>query len=142
MMDSLEYAVLTVICVNMMLILGTMSATHINPNFDQTLINCEKSPLGQYGNCTNGGYTMDTSNPTLPTSSTSVDTTTGGVFTDIWNTIKGFFGDTLGLKYVSAVVGAPKTFLLGLGVDTDFASLIGAVWWIVSVLLLISYIKR
>lgn len=141
-MDALENSVLIVLCINLMLVLGQLSASHVD-NIGSSLINCQTSPLGQFGNCTTGnGYNFDASNPTLPTSSTSVDATTGSVFTDIWNTIKGFFGDTLGLKYVALVVSAPASFLKGMGLDSDFSNLIGAVWWIFTTLLIISYIKR
>ena len=144
-MDALETSLIIIISINLMLVLGQFSAMNVNPDFNMgQIIDCDRSPLGQYANtnCTSGHYSIDTNAPALPTSSTSVDTTTGGVFTDLWNTVKGFFGDTLGLKYLVAVVGAPKTFLTGMGLDPDFASLIGGMWWIINVILVISYIKR
>jgi hypothetical protein len=141
-MDSLEFAVLTVICINLMLVLGQISAMTVNPGFAGSVVDCANSPLGQYGSCNGTKYNIDTGAPSLPTSSTSVDATTGSVFTDIYNTIKGFFADTLGLKYVVGVVGAPTSFMKGIGIDPTFASLVGAVWWIISVLLIVSYLKR
>jgi hypothetical protein len=145
-MDSLEYALIVILCINLMLVLGTFSAEKINPGLPYgSMVDCERSPLGQYAseNCTKTKhYSIDTGSPTLPTSSTSVDATTGSVFTDTWNTIKGFFADTLGLKYVVAIVGAPASFLKGMGLDPDFSALIGGVWWIITTLLIITYIKR
>lgn len=141
-MDSLEYSLLIVMCVNLMLVLGQISSSHVE-NIGGSLINCQNSPLGQFGSCVNKtSYNFDAGNPILPTSSTSVDATTGGVFTDIWNTIKGFFGDTLGLKYVTMIVSAPSSFLKGMGLDADFSNLVGGVWWVFNVILIISYIKR
>jgi len=144
-MDSLEYSLLTILCVNAMLMLAQFGAININPGFTGSVIDCTNSPLGQYGdqNCSQTGhYSIDTSNPGLPTSQTSVDVTTGSVFTDLWNTIKGFFSDTLGLKYVGAVLSAPASFLKGMGLDPDFSSIIAGVWWALNLLLIISYIKR
>ena len=141
-MDNLEWAVLIVLCMNLMLLLGQFAAHKVNPDFGSDIVNCGTSPIGTYGDCSGGHYTINTSNPKLPTSTATVDTTTGNAFTDIWNTIKGFFYDTLGLKYITAVVSAPSSFLKTMGVDSDFASLIGAVWWIFTVLLIISYLKR
>ena len=138
-MDSLEYAFLVVICINAMLVLGQISAMTVNPGFAGTMIDCKNSPLGQYGNCTGKGYTINTGAPSLPTSSTSVDATTGNVFTDLYNTVKGFFSDTLGLKYVVAIVGAPASFLKGMNLDPDFANVLGGVWWLITTLLIIGY---
>lgn len=143
-MDALETSLVVILCINLMLVLGQFSAVHVNPSFVGSVVDCKNSPLGQFGNCTTGtSYSIDTSKTDfIPTSSTSVDTTTGSVFTDLWNTVKGFFLDTLGLKYVVAVVSAPASFMKGIGLDPDFASLIGGMWWILNVVLVISYIKR
>ena len=141
-MDTLEFSVLTVICINLMLILGQFSAVHVNPNFNGSLVNCGTSPLGQFGNCTGNSYDFNTGNPQLPTTSASVDASTGSVFTDLWNTVKGWFSDTLGLKYVTAVVSAPSSFLKGMGIDSDFSNLVGGVWWVFTVLLIVTYLKR
>ena len=141
-MDSLEYGLIVVLCINLMLVLGQFSAEKINPGFAGSMVDCGNSPLGQYGNCSSGHYSIDTSNPALPTSSTSVDATTGSIFTDLWNTVKGFFADTLGLKYVVAIVGAPASFLKGMNLDPDFANMLGGVWWIITTLMIITYIKR
>ena len=141
-MDSLETALIIVLSINLMLVIGQIAGEKINPGFAEQIINCENSPLGQYGNCSSDSFTFDASNPILPTTQASVDSTTGAVFTDLWNTIKGFFSDTLGLKYVVMLVSGPKSFLTSVGLDDTFAGLIGAVWWIVTTLLIISYIKR
>lgn len=142
-MDGLEYSLIVIICVNLMLVMGQFSAQHVNPGFQGSVVDCAKSPLGQYGDCSSGtNYSIDTSNPGLPTASASVDATTGSVFTDLYNTVKGFFSDTLGLKYVVAVLGAPASFLKGMGLDPDFSSLIGGAWWIINFLLIVSYLKR
>lgn len=141
-MDGLESALVIVMCINLMLVLGQFSAMKVNPDFVDNVVDCANSPLGQFGSCNGSHYTADMSNPTLPTSSTSVDATTGTVFTDLYNTVKGFFADTLGLKYVTAIFGAPASFLKGMNLDPDFANLIGKVWWAISLVLFITYLKR
>jgi hypothetical protein len=143
-MDALETSLIIIVAINLMLVLGQFSAVHVNPDFQGSLVDCQNSPLGKFGNCTTGNsYSFDASKTDfIPTSSTSVDSTTGSVFTDLWNTVKGFFLDTLGLKYVVAIVSAPASFMKGVGLDPDFASLIGGMWWIINAILVISYIKR
>lgn len=141
-MDGLEWSLVVVLSVNLMLVLGQFSAERINPGFTGSVVNCTTSPLGKYGECSGGRYSINTAPPTLPTASSSIDATTGNVFTDIFNTIKGFFADTLGLKYVVAVVSAPASFLKGMGLDPDFANLIGGLWWIINTFLIITYLKR
>lgn len=143
-MDALESSLIIVLSINLMLVLGQFSAIHVNPTFAGSLVDCKNSPLGQFGNCSSGSsFNIDTSKTDfIPTSQTSVDATTGSVFTDLWNTVKGFFLNTLGLKYVVAIVSAPASFLKGIGVDHDFASLVGGMWWIINAILVISYIKR
>lgn len=142
-MEALETSLVIVMCINLLLVLGQFSAVNVNPEFEGSVVDCTNSPLGQYGNCTTGSsYDIDTGAPELPQSSASVDATTGTVFTDLWNTIKGFFLDTLGLKYIIAIVGAPASFMKGMGIDTTFSNLVGGVWWVINVILVISYIKR
>jgi hypothetical protein len=142
-METLETLLLIVLSINLVMVLTQFSAQAVNPDFTESLINCAGSPLGQYGNCTTKGvYTFNASNPNLPTSSSSTDVTSGGIFTDLYNTIKGFFSDTLGLKYVVAIFSAPTTFLKNINVDPTFAGLIGAMWWIFTLGVVVTYLKR
>jgi hypothetical protein len=39
-------------------------------------------------------------------------------------------------------MSAPASFLKGMDLDPDFASLIGGAWWIFNVVIFISYVKR
>lgn len=141
-MDSLEFGLLVVISINVMLVMGQISAEKINPGFAGSLVDCKNSPMGQYGNCTTGHYSIDTSAPSLPTSATSVDATTGGVFTDLYNTVKNWFGSIPGVKFVTGLVGAPASFLKGMNLDPDFANLIGGAWWVITTMMIVTYLKR
>lgn len=142
-MSNLTSALVIVMMVNVVLFLGQMAVNEISsdgPQFTQ----CEGSLLGAFdvNNCATSNYSLDDSDPAdkLPTGESSVAPDTGNIFTDIFTSARSWVLDSLGLKYVVGILSAPSNFLKALGVPPAFAFAIGALWYGVTLFLLISWI--
>lgn len=72
----------------------------------------------------------------LPSGQSSVSPETGNIFTDIFNSITGWIGDTTGYNYVKRVVTAFPNFLQSIGVPNDFAFIVGAMWHLFTLFLI------
>jgi hypothetical protein len=142
-MDTLETALMFTLCVNAMLFLGQMAVLDSNPGGTQ-FYTCQGSILGQYevNNCTGGSYQINGENPgsQLPSADGSVSATTGNVFTDSFLSLKNWVINSIpGLNYLVNILNAPVTFLTALGLPSAFSFAISAVWYGITLILIISW---
>lgn len=137
-------ALMIVLFVNLMLVLGNMSAYYINPTGSNSLVNCSITPLGTYGKCGQGTYTQTMTNASqyLASGQVSVETTSAGGSTDLWVTMKNWVINTVpGLNFLMSIIGAPVGFLVSIGIPSEFASVIGGVWWAITIIIIVNWVR-
>jgi hypothetical protein len=85
-------------------------------------------------------HVLDDSNPAgrLP-SSEAIEAGDGSIFTDMFNSIKSFFTDTLGLGYLADLLSAPKNFLQVLGLPDAFSWGVAALWYGFTLFLVVAF---
>lgn len=135
--DKFLLAFIIMLGINIVLGLTQVSMININPN-SQRFFNLSTSPAGAYihdGELVNGSISE------LPSEvkGESGSVITGGsfsLFTDPVSTIKNFFINTLGGKYITAMFRAPYDFVKSAGVPQDVAIYIGVLWYGFMILLL------
>jgi len=142
-MSSLTNALMVVLAINAMLFLGQASVNAISDDAPE-FYNCQGSALGSFeqGNCTTDKYVLDSTDPAnrLPSGASSVDPDTGNLYTDSFTTGKSWFLDTLGLNYLVSILSAPMNFLSALGLPQAFSFAIGALWYGVTLFLIVAFL--
>lgn len=138
MAGTITQALTIVLAINLMLWFGQIAVTELNPSSTQ-FFNNEGSLINKYNA---GNYTLDddTINQ-LPSSESSVSVTTGNIFTDAWTSVKGWFLDSTGLSYILNVLSAPMSFLRAISLPQEFAFGLGAMWYAITLFLVIAFIR-
>lgn len=148
--DNLLGALLIVMGINVMLWLGQIAALEmvqpegppytIGPKF----YNCEGSLLGdvEASGCTGSTYVLLDDDPAsqLPNQGSEIQVDSGNVFTDTFSAAVNWFTESTGLKYLYNILAAPSNFLKAIGVPSEFAFAIGAMWYVVTLLLIIAFL--
>lgn len=135
-MDDMGKALVIVLAIDVMLFLLQFSVLSINPEGPH-FFNYNGSSIQSFDA---GNYTLDTSSTgdRLPEAA-GVTETDSNWFTDTWNTIKNWLLNTTGLKYLLQILSGPGTVLTMLNVPLAFAYAIGAMWYGLTLFLLISW---
>lgn len=133
--DYLPTALVIVLSVNLLLFLGQASIIHIATEAGETggsFYEEGGSLLCRFDKNACAGTTYDLSDDDpagyLP-SSEAIEADDGGLFTDMFASIKRFFTDTLGLGYLTDLLSAPKVFLSVIGLPNEVAWALGALWY-------------
>ena len=147
MADISAKMLLIILSINAMLLIGQAAILDTNPDAN-IFITCKDSALASYesSGCTSGDYVLNTSNSInqLPTDVTKVsgdNTGTGGLFTDIFSTIKNWFLQTTGLQYIINILAAPYVFLSLLGLPAAFTFLVSSVWYGFTLWAIVSFLR-
>ena len=130
-------ALVIMLSINVMLFLGQAAALSMNSdgvvfyNNDGTLIS----------DFDNGNYTIP-NNPDdlLPSGESSVNPETGNIFTDTFSASRSWILETTGLGYLVNLLGAPAQFLYAIGVPAAFAWAVGALWYGVTLFVIVAFI--
>ena len=141
-MGNLTTALVFVIALNVLMFLTQASVMAINPDAGTFFTN-EGTILDELdANSGTGEPVLDTENTynNLPSSEGDVSPTTGNIFTDGFKSIKNWFADTLGLKYLGQIVSAPYNILKAINLPNAFVFAMGSLWYGISLFLLISFI--
>lgn len=139
-MTILNTSFVAVMVLNLLLFLGQASVLEINADANN-FYNCEDSlfdTLSKDG-CTAETPQLDTDSfqNQLPTGAGAVSETTGNPFTDLFNTLKSWFLDVTGLKYVLAILSAPYNALAIIGLPQVFIYALGTFWYGITLFLII-----
>ena len=135
---SITQALTIVLAINLLLWFGQIAVHELNPE-GNAFFNTAGSLINNYDA---GNYTLeDDPLSQLPTGDSSVSVTTGNIFTDAWTTVKGWFLDSTGLSYILNVLSAPMSFLSALKLPTEFAFGLGAMWYAITLFLVIAFIR-
>ena len=136
-MGNISTALVIVLAINVMLFLGQASALAMNPD-GVRFLNTDGSLLNDFDQ---GNYTTpNTPDALLPSGEASVDAETGNIFTDIFSASKSWILDTTGLGYLVNLLGAPANFLKAIGLPGAFAWAIGALWYGMTLFLVVAFI--
>lgn len=76
----------------------------------------------------------------LPGNQNAVTSGSTNIFTDIFNNIVNWFKTTPGIKYIYGVIAAPYNILKCLGLPVEFIVGIGALWYMVTFLILVAFL--
>lgn len=88
-----------------------------------------------------GNYTVPTNvSSLLPSGQGEVVPNTGSFFTDIFSTVKNWFLDLPGVRYVVGVVTAVPNMLQTFGLPPELSFAIGALWHVMTFVLLIGWL--
>jgi len=135
--STLTNALILILCISGVIYLAQASITEINP--EQTgFLSDSNNMLFDYGN--ESGVNEFNANESIPDSADSVSVD-GNVFTDAYKTIKGWFVDTLGAKYVIGLLTAPYNILNGMGLPAAVTFVLGTLWYGIIIFLIISWAR-
>ena len=140
---ELSEALAIVLAVNCILWLGQVAALQMNPEGPQ-FYNCQGSMIGslEASQCAAGTYVLDDSNPAakLPTAGGTIEVDSGQSYTDTFAASNNWFTDVTGLNYLYNILAAPSNFLKGIGVPSEFSFAVGAMWYGLTLFLIIAFI--
>lgn len=143
-MSEFNGALVVVLAINVILFMSQLSIGQMNP--DTNFYSCKGTIIGDFeaSNCTGSDYKLDTEMATetdnYPSNPTVLDSV-GNFFTDIYNSVKSWFMDSLGAKYVINVLKAPYNFLALTGMPDSFVFILGTFWYIITFFLLIQEVR-
>jgi hypothetical protein len=108
----------------------------INPN-NVNIINQEGSFIENFDA---GDNTLDTNlEDKLPDSSGSVSGDSGGVFTDIWQSVKNWFIQKT--YWLNAISGVVPNYFKTFGFSKEISFTIGFIWLAIAAFMLVNYFK-
>lgn len=140
---ELADALAIVLAVNCMLWLGQVAALEMNPDGPQ-FYNCQGSMLGtlEASGCAGGAYVLNDSNPAsrLPTAGGTIEVDSGQSYTDTFAASNNWFTDATGLSYLYNILAAPANFLKAIGVPGEFSFAVGAMWYGLTLFLIIAFV--
>jgi len=131
-MGNFAMAFLVMISINLMLWLGQVAILSVEPGGVQ-FIDYEGNVFNRFES---GNFELNESDPynMLPKGRGAVDPETGNIFTDIFNSIKGWVATNTGATYVQQVISAPYNFLKALQLPPEFVYGFGTFWYILTLL--------
>lgn len=144
MTETITIAFWTVLCINMMLMLGQAAVSDVNAEATQ-FINCQGNIIGTFesNNCTGVyGYSLADSDPAsrLPTAGGGINAD-GNIYTDSPTGLRSWFAKIdAGVNYMGMMLSAPYHFLAALHAPAFFVFIVGSTWYLFSLLLLIAFI--
>jgi hypothetical protein len=131
------YALVFVLFVDVMFFFGQMTIDKTMPG--TSFYDTDDAVIMKYdsGNFTREEFTTDQ----LPNSQKGVSTI-GETLTDTFSTVKQWFLDVTGLRYLDAFINAVPRYIDGMGAPVEAAFALGTVWHAMSVILLIWGLKE
>lgn len=143
MNSTITTALMVVLSINVILFLGQIAVLEVSDEAG-IFYNATGSPLCQLegSNCASSVYVVNEVNPAgvLPSGESSISPDTGNIFTDAFTGLKTWFINSLGLGYVVAILSAPSTFLKALGVPNALSFSFGALWYGITLFLLVAFL--
>lgn len=134
-MGNFTMAFMVVLSINLMMWLGQVAVLSENP----TGVNFVDYDGNIFNKWESGNFELNESDPynMLPSGSGAVDPETGNVFTDVFNSIKGWVAEKSGARYLMQVVSAPYNFLEALHLPVEFVYAVGTFWYLLTLLLFV-----
>lgn len=137
-MGNLTTALIIVMAINVIMFLTQAAMLDINSEGNQ-FFNYSGSMLSNYGG--EDQVLNDTNvNNQLPDLVQGVSPDSGSFFTDPIGSIQAWLLDSTGIGYLWSIVTAPANFLKALGLPGAFSFSIGALWYALTLFLIISWV--
>ena len=142
-MAELGQVLAIVLSVNAILWLGQVAALQLNPS-GPVFYNCNQSMLSQFeeSHCNGQEFVMSDSDPVaaLPSGGGEVSIGEGNTFTDSLSSAISWFTEAKGIKYLYNILSAPANLLKAIGVPSEFAFAVGALWYGFTLLCIVAFI--
>lgn len=142
-MGNLTGIALIVLALNVLLVLGAYTIDDLSDGSQALGYDCQdtlfKGFSGDGGNCSE--LNTSTFQENLPSTTPFVDITSGNVFTDTFNAIKGWVLDNTGLGFVLDLLTAPYRMIALIGMPPEVTFILGALWYGLTFFLIIAWIK-
>lgn len=142
-MAQLGYVLAIVLGINVMLWLGQVAVTELNPA-GPVFYNCQGSLIANFeaSQCTGTTYVLGDSDPSavLPTTGSQVQVDNGNFFTDTFGAAVSWFTQSTGLRYLYNILAAPSNFIKAVGAPSQFAFAVGAMWYAFSLLAIVAFL--
>ncbi len=140
-MGNLTVALVFVLTLNTLMFLAQASTLDLNPDGpvfytnEGTLLNHFDKNEGE------GDPVIDTDQLTedLPAGEGSVSPTTGNLFTDTFSSIKRWFSQSKGVRYITGIISAPYDLLKSMGLPNEFSFAIGSLWYGITFFLVVAF---
>lgn len=142
-MGNLTTLTIFVVCLNVLMWFSSIAMIDANPagticySYTGTIIDNSNIQSSIGGNLS---VTEDPSGILPETQNGVISSGGNNIFTDIFNNIVQWMKTTPGLKYLYGVVSAPYNILNCMGLPPQFVAGIGTLWYLVSGLVMVSYI--
>jgi len=140
-MGNLQIATGVIVFLNVLMYLTTFALAAANPS-GTACYNLEGTIIEQTIQTGPDGDTLENDAlGSLPDSEGSItpgESTT--IFTDIFNNVLSWFQSAPGIKYVYGIVAAPYNILKCMNLPNEFIVGVGALWYLVSLLSLVSFL--
>jgi hypothetical protein len=139
--DNLVMTLIIILAIDVIFLLASLAIIDMNPTghpAGSTFYDYNKGLIKDFDA---GGKTINTSQASLqlPSGEDSVSDE-GSTFADIFKTGRSWFLDATGLSYLINFLGAPVIFLTMLGLPSIVVFSIGALWWGVTLFLIIAFL--
>jgi hypothetical protein len=137
---KLVEALAIILAIDMMFFLGQAAILNINPDAPTSIFTKSDSLIKSFDIGDNYTLNEDVVSE-LPSSINTVSTSGGNIFTDTWNAVKNWFLESTGIKFLLDIVNALPNFIKACGAPIEVSFAIGAFWHILTLFLVISYLK-
>lgn len=127
-----------VLCIDAMLLLVNVAVFDINGTnfyeYDGSVLKNADAGDGTY-------VLRELSEEDIPSATQSVDTETGGLFTDIFRSVRNWLFENIpGAQTVTMAINAVPNFLAAIGLPQIAVFTLGAVWHLFGIFTLVSFI--
>lgn len=138
-MANLTWALVLILCVDVVLFLGQAAIVDVGGTQQPTLFNCNGTALGDVGNCQTGELPQETK-LNLPGGTLGIEPTTGNIFTDIFTSIVNKVKNASGVGNILRILSGPGNWLTALNAPLAFRYAVGALWYGITFFLIVSFI--
>lgn len=141
-MGNLTTALVFVMALNVFMYLAQASILELNPDSAVLFFSGEGHLITEFDkNLGAGEPVLDTESTydNLPSPAKDVSPTTGNIFSDMFTSIKDWFAQSSGLRYLAGIVSAPYNMLKAMGLPNSFTFAIGTLWYGITLFLIIAF---
>jgi len=143
-MDTLDMALLVILCIDAMLFTGQYAVNSISGTSTLSYISGNNTTLltnFYSGNITNPVLNQYELLESLPTSVNPVSVDTGSsTFTDSIASALNWLAQIPGVGFLAKLLGAPVFYLTAIGTPFEFVFLIGAIWLGFTLFLIVKFV--
>ena len=136
-MTNTTIALVFVMMINLLMFLTQTAILDINPDAPEFWTG-DGTVMEGYDA---GGQVIDSKNlnDDLPTVQNTVNVDDNKLYTDIFGSIKGWFGSSKGIRYLTTILLTPYVILNVMGLPTSFVWAVGTMWYGLTLFLVIAF---